>query len=255
MNRQLALDPNTIERRSIFATELLLEAIRSLDAALRTRIRVMIDTHPSPILTDVDVAREVFHRLFESVRQHAPTDSPIHVGCQRTSSYVRFWIQGDDQALDPSVHELVRRLDGTLSVSSSPTLGQTICVDLPLATNTGTSSTPTSTAVGGEYSISYETSGPKPPQHPSLRIVHQLKPREHAPDRNSLLEIECACLSDAERKAVCLVAQGMTDREIAQAIYVSTRSVQNYLNRARTKLGLRGRAQIACWAADHNLVS
>lgn len=60
-------------------------------------------------------------------------------------------------------------------------------------------------------------------------------------------------LTDAEVSALIHAANGLTDSEIANAMFVSNRSVQNYLLGARTKLGLRNRADVARWVADHDL--
>jgi DNA-binding CsgD family transcriptional regulator len=145
-------------------------------------------------------------------------------------------------------------MGGSLDLISSPEHGTTVAFELPIAAEASSAETQTSSMNGHEYSISFERI-PTPIQGvPNLKIVHQIPPRDHAPDRSSVLALECACLSDSEQQAVALVAQGFTDQEIADQIFVSTRSVQNYLNKARKKLGLRGRAQIARWAADHNLV-
>jgi predicted ATPase/DNA-binding CsgD family transcriptional regulator/Flp pilus assembly protein TadD len=57
-------------------------------------------------------------------------------------------------------------------------------------------------------------------------------------------------LSDREREVACLVAKGLTNRQIANRLSISTRTVDTHLENIRTKLDLRSRAQIAIWAAD-----
>jgi DNA-binding NarL/FixJ family response regulator len=48
-----------------------------------------------------------------------------------------------------------------------------------------------------------------------------------------------------------LVADGRTDLQIAQTLYISPRTVQSHLTKIRTKTGIRRRAELARWAAEH----
>jgi DNA-binding CsgD family transcriptional regulator len=41
-----------------------------------------------------------------------------------------------------------------------------------------------------------------------------------------------------------MAAQGMSNREIAQALFVSTKAVEGQLSQAYAKLGVRGRGQL-----------
>ena len=56
-------------------------------------------------------------------------------------------------------------------------------------------------------------------------------------------------LSTLETEIMRRVARGETDQEIAAALYLSRRTVQNYLARVREKTGLRRRAELGAWAA------
>jgi DNA-binding NarL/FixJ family response regulator len=58
-------------------------------------------------------------------------------------------------------------------------------------------------------------------------------------------------LSAREQEVLRLLAQGLTDKQIAHTIYVSPRTVQNHLARIREKTGLRRRAELARWAVVH----
>jgi DNA-binding NarL/FixJ family response regulator len=62
-----------------------------------------------------------------------------------------------------------------------------------------------------------------------------------------------ALLEDRELEVVRLVAEGLTDTEIAERLYLSPRTVQNDLSRVREKTGLRRRQELARWAAEHDL--
>jgi DNA-binding NarL/FixJ family response regulator len=58
-------------------------------------------------------------------------------------------------------------------------------------------------------------------------------------------------LTPREHEVLRLVADGLTDRQIAEAIYVSPRTVQNHLARIRDKTGLRRRSELTRWAVEH----
>jgi DNA-binding NarL/FixJ family response regulator len=44
-----------------------------------------------------------------------------------------------------------------------------------------------------------------------------------------------------------LVAEGLTNRQIAQQLYISERTAQNHVQHILTKLGFSTRSQIAAW--------
>ncbi|HEY4026864.1 MAG TPA: helix-turn-helix transcriptional regulator, partial [Candidatus Dormibacteraeota bacterium] len=64
-----------------------------------------------------------------------------------------------------------------------------------------------------------------------------------------------AVLELTPRKAeiVRLVAEGLTDKEIARRLSISGRTVNAHLERVRLQLGLHNRAQIAAWATSNGL--
>jgi DNA-binding NarL/FixJ family response regulator len=57
-------------------------------------------------------------------------------------------------------------------------------------------------------------------------------------------------LSAREHQVLGLIAQGLTDREIAARLSISERTVHNHLERIREKTGLRRRAQLSGWATE-----
>lgn len=59
-----------------------------------------------------------------------------------------------------------------------------------------------------------------------------------------------ARLSARERELVELVAQGLTDNEIAQQLYISIRTVRSHLDRIRDKTGCRRRAELTRLALE-----
>ena len=58
-------------------------------------------------------------------------------------------------------------------------------------------------------------------------------------------------LQGRELEVLRLLAQGNTDNEIAGALYISPRTVQNHLTRIREKTGLRRRSELTRWAVQH----
>jgi DNA-binding NarL/FixJ family response regulator len=61
-------------------------------------------------------------------------------------------------------------------------------------------------------------------------------------------------LSPRERELVTLVAQGRTNAEIADQLYISVRTVASHLDRIRDKTGYRRRADLTRLALEESLV-
>jgi two-component system response regulator NreC len=62
-------------------------------------------------------------------------------------------------------------------------------------------------------------------------------------------------LSERELQVLKLVAEGFSSREIAEQIYISTKTVETYRARFAEKLGLKSRAQIVRYALNLGLLS
>ena len=56
-------------------------------------------------------------------------------------------------------------------------------------------------------------------------------------------------LTDQERKILALVAEGLTNRQIAERMYLAEKTVKNYVSSLLAKLGLERRTQAAVLAA------
>ena len=61
-------------------------------------------------------------------------------------------------------------------------------------------------------------------------------------------------LSERELGVVLLVAQGLSNTEIAARLYLSDATIKSHIARILSKLGLRDRVQIAVYAYEHGIV-
>lgn len=57
-----------------------------------------------------------------------------------------------------------------------------------------------------------------------------------------------ARLTRREREVAALVAEGLTNRDIAQRLFIAEKTAENHVQHILTKLGLSSRSQIAVWA-------
>jgi two-component system, NarL family, response regulator DevR len=64
---------------------------------------------------------------------------------------------------------------------------------------------------------------------------------------------EMASLTAQEQKILLLVAEGKTNKEIAAEIFLSDKTVKNYVSSILSKLNLERRAQAAAFVAKHRL--
>jgi len=80
----------------------------------------------------------------------------------------------------------------------------------------------------------------------AAHLLHESSAAGEAPATRSLLTAR-------EYEILRLLGCGQTDKEIAATLHISKRTVQNHLAHVRQKTGLRRRAQLARWAADHAL--
>jgi DNA-binding NarL/FixJ family response regulator len=65
---------------------------------------------------------------------------------------------------------------------------------------------------------------------------------------------ELNVLTDREREVMALVAEGLTNEEIAERLYVSPMTAKTHVSRAMGKLGARDRAQLVVFAYESGLV-
>ncbi len=60
-------------------------------------------------------------------------------------------------------------------------------------------------------------------------------------------------LTEQEMRVLGLVAEGKTNREIAQALFLGEGTVRNYVSSILSKLSLTNRAEAAAYAVQHNI--
>ena len=59
---------------------------------------------------------------------------------------------------------------------------------------------------------------------------------------------ELASLTDQERRILELIAEGLTNRQIAEQMFLAEKTVKNYVSSLLAKLGLERRTQAAIFA-------
>ena len=74
------------------------------------------------------------------------------------------------------------------------------------------------------------------------------------PARPELVPPSMAVLTEREREVVALVAQGLTNDEIAAELVLSPATARTHVSRAMVKLGARDRAQLVVFAYQSGLV-
>jgi DNA-binding NarL/FixJ family response regulator len=74
------------------------------------------------------------------------------------------------------------------------------------------------------------------------------------PERPALIPSSMQALTDREAEVVALVAQGLTNDEIATELVLSPATARTHVSRAMLKLGARDRAQLVVFAYQSGLV-
>jgi non-specific serine/threonine protein kinase len=67
-------------------------------------------------------------------------------------------------------------------------------------------------------------------------------------------ELPADPLTPREREVVVLVAQGLTNRQIASALVITERTAENHLGHIFDKLAVASRTQVATWALNRGVI-
>lgn len=67
-------------------------------------------------------------------------------------------------------------------------------------------------------------------------------------------DIEASPLSRREREVVGMVVAGLTNKQIAERLFIAERTAEGHVERIRNKLGVRSRTEVATWAVAHGVV-
>jgi DNA-binding NarL/FixJ family response regulator len=84
------------------------------------------------------------------------------------------------------------------------------------------------------------------------RLLDRFAPMLPASDAGAAAELEE--LTERERQVLILVAQGLSNAELAKRLFVSEATVKTHVGRILAKLGLRDRVQAVVYAYENGLV-
>ncbi len=65
---------------------------------------------------------------------------------------------------------------------------------------------------------------------------------------------ELSMLNEKEYEILCMIAEGFSNREIAEELFFTEGTVKNYVSKILNTLHLRDRVQAAIYAVQHNLI-
>lgn len=80
-------------------------------------------------------------------------------------------------------------------------------------------------------------------------------PREKPASANRAAKEAFGGLTEREREVVRLIAQGKSNREIADALVVTKRTIETHINHVLYKLNLTSRTQLVVWAVEKGLAT
>ena len=103
-----------------------------------------------------------------------------------------------------------------------------------------------------EEAIDYALAAGRPALNPAAGTLPT--PVAGSPPVEPSVAAPSTTLTRRELEVVALIAQGMTNRQIAERLIISEWTVDSHVRHILTKLEVRSRAQVATWAIKQGLV-
>ena len=121
-------------------------------------------------------------------------------------------------------------------------------------------------AMSFERAVEYALTAPPVPQGPTPRqdsapdaaapttsVARAVAPTSASPPATN-------CLADSpltarELEVALLLARGMSNRQVADALVIAERTASTHVSHILTKLGFSTRAQVAAWTVEHGLAA
>jgi DNA-binding CsgD family transcriptional regulator len=101
-----------------------------------------------------------------------------------------------------------------------------------------------------EHDVTAEEVGPLQLKDFQRSIPAYLVSAANAPEKT----IDVGPLSRREQEVAALLGAGLTNRQIADRLFIAERSAEGHVERIRNKLGARTRIEVAVWALQHGLI-
>ncbi len=91
--------------------------------------------------------------------------------------------------------------------------------------------------------------------HPMVvrKLMAQVAAPPQAPASPGVAPSPAADLTEREREVLCLVAEGLSNREIAEKLVISEKTVKTHISSLLGKFGLEDRTRLAIYAIKHGL--
>lgn len=84
--------------------------------------------------------------------------------------------------------------------------------------------------------------------------VEQLVAMVEAAAHPAAVRADLVGLTGREVQVLALIAEGLTNQEIADRIFISINSVKTYIRSAYRKIGVNSRSQAAVWSLQHGII-
>jgi DNA-binding CsgD family transcriptional regulator len=236
-----------VRRHGLWLTALVADAAGDAPAALRAAGEAVAALdRPGPSMSGVpDLADEVVltrialragdrhtaARAVEAAERRAAANPGWPVG-EAAALHARGLLHADEVCLRGAVRALAGTERPLLLASAREDLARTVAADRPAE----------AVALLDEALVAYAAAGAERDAARARRSLRGLGARRRrAPDRPE----GRSGLTPAEREVVRLVAEGGTNRQVAERLFLSPHTVNTHLRNAFVKLGVRSRLELA----------